>query len=203
KDAKTILKIPVLPISYADATPLLKALGGQVAPANWRGALPITYHIGAGPAKVHLLVKSDWTRKPVYDVIATLKGSSDPDQWIVRGNRGEVPAEVGHEHLDPAARDAGLDGARGGRKVRCAAVGQIVTVDGGDDHVPQSEPFDGARDALGLVPIDRLRPPMAHRAEATVSRAHGAEEHHGRRAVAPAFPDVGAMGFLAHRVQAE
>jgi N-acetylated-alpha-linked acidic dipeptidase len=86
KDAKTLLKIPVLPISYADATPLLKALGGQVAPDNWRGALPITYHIGAGPAKVHLLVKSDWTRKPVYDVIATLKGSTEPDQWIVRGN---------------------------------------------------------------------------------------------------------------------
>ncbi|MGN6730262.1 MAG: transferrin receptor-like dimerization domain-containing protein [Rhodanobacteraceae bacterium] len=86
KDAKTVLKIPVLPISYADATPLLKALGGPVAPANWRGALPITYHIGAGPAKVHLLVKSDWTRKPVYDVIAKLKGSTAPDQWIVRGN---------------------------------------------------------------------------------------------------------------------
>ena len=86
KDAKTILKIPVLPISYADATPLLKALGGPVAPDNWRGALPFTYHIGAGPAKVHLLVKSDWTRKPVYDVIATLKGSTEPDQWIVRGN---------------------------------------------------------------------------------------------------------------------
>ncbi|MGH8213754.1 MAG: transferrin receptor-like dimerization domain-containing protein [Rhodanobacteraceae bacterium] len=86
KDAKTLLKIPVLPISYADATPLLKALGGQVAPDNWRGALPFTYHIGAGPAKVHLSVKSDWTRKPVYDVIATLKGSTAPDQWIVRGN---------------------------------------------------------------------------------------------------------------------
>ncbi|HEX6612965.1 MAG TPA: transferrin receptor-like dimerization domain-containing protein [Rhodanobacteraceae bacterium] len=86
QDAKAVLKIPVLPISYADATPLLKALGGQVAPANWRGALPITYHIGAGPAKVHLLVKSDWTRKPVYDVIAKLKGSTAPDEWIVRGN---------------------------------------------------------------------------------------------------------------------
>ena len=86
KDAKTILKIPVLPISYADATPLLKALGGPMAPADWRGALPIAYHIGAGPAKVHLLVKSDWTRKPVYDVIAKLKGSTAPDEWIVRGN---------------------------------------------------------------------------------------------------------------------
>ncbi|HEY9110238.1 MAG TPA: transferrin receptor-like dimerization domain-containing protein [Rhodanobacteraceae bacterium] len=86
KDAKTVLKIPVLPISYADATPLLQALGGPVAPESWRGALPFTYHVGAGPAKVHMVVKSDWTRKPVYDVIATLKGSSDADQWVVRGN---------------------------------------------------------------------------------------------------------------------
>ncbi|MBS0591218.1 MAG: M28 family peptidase [Proteobacteria bacterium] len=86
KDAKTILKIPVLPISYADVTPLLKALGGPVAPASWRGALPLTYHLGGGPAKAHLLVKSDWSRKPLYDVIATLKGSQEPDRWIVRGN---------------------------------------------------------------------------------------------------------------------
>lgn len=86
KDAKTLLKIPVLPISYADATPLLQALGGPVAPENWRGALPFTYHIGAGPAKVHLLVKSDWNLKPVYDVIAKLKGSNEADQWVIRGN---------------------------------------------------------------------------------------------------------------------
>lgn len=86
KDAKTILKIPVLPISYADATPLLRALGGPVAPDNWRGALPLTYHIGPGLAKVHLVVQSNWDTKPVYDVIAVMKGSTYPDQWIVRGN---------------------------------------------------------------------------------------------------------------------
>lgn len=86
KDAKTLLKIPVLPISYADATPLLQALGGPVAPESWRGALPFAYHIGAGPAKVHMVVESDWTRKPVYDVIATIKGAQEPDRWIVRGN---------------------------------------------------------------------------------------------------------------------
>ena len=51
------MKIPVLPISYADAQPLLAALGGPVAPGKWRGALPITYHIGAGPARVHLQVR--------------------------------------------------------------------------------------------------------------------------------------------------
>jgi N-acetylated-alpha-linked acidic dipeptidase len=86
KDAATILKIPVLPISYADATPLLRALGGPLAPAAWRGALPISYHIGAGPAEVHLAVKSDWGLKPIYDVIAVLKGATDRDQWVVRGN---------------------------------------------------------------------------------------------------------------------
>jgi N-acetylated-alpha-linked acidic dipeptidase len=86
KDSASISKIPVLPISYADATPLLQALGGPIAPQSWRGALPMAYHIGAGPAQVHLLVKSDWGLKPVYDVIAVLKGSTDKNQWIVRGN---------------------------------------------------------------------------------------------------------------------
>lgn len=86
KDAQTLLKIPVLPISYADATPLLQSLTGPVAPANWRGSLPLTYHIGPSTASVHLTVKSDWSQKPVYDVIAMLKGSVEPDQWIVRGN---------------------------------------------------------------------------------------------------------------------
>jgi N-acetylated-alpha-linked acidic dipeptidase len=86
KDAKTILKIPVLPISYADATPLLQALTGPVAPPSWRGSLPLTYHVGPSVAKVHLTVLSDWGQKPIYDVIATLKGATAPDQWIVRGN---------------------------------------------------------------------------------------------------------------------
>lgn len=85
-DAVTILKIPVMPISYADAQPLLAALDGQVVPRIWRGALPITYHIGPGPAKVHLKIESEWTRKPLYDVIAMMRGAKAPDQWIVRGN---------------------------------------------------------------------------------------------------------------------
>jgi len=84
--AKTILKIPVLPISYADAQPLLAALDGPVAPESWRGALPITYHIGPGAAKVHLFISSDWSQKPIYDVIAKIPGSESPDEWIVRGN---------------------------------------------------------------------------------------------------------------------
>jgi N-acetylated-alpha-linked acidic dipeptidase len=86
KDAKTITKIPVLPISYADALPLLSALQGPVAPQEWRGALPITYHVGPGPAKVHLKVASNWDLKPVNDVIATLRGSDAPGEWVIRGN---------------------------------------------------------------------------------------------------------------------
>ncbi len=89
KEAKTIQKVPVLPISYADATPLLSALKGPVAPETWRGALPITYHVGPGPAKVHLKVMSDWGMKPLYDVIATLKGSDD-SQWVIRGNHHDA-----------------------------------------------------------------------------------------------------------------
>jgi N-acetylated-alpha-linked acidic dipeptidase len=84
--AETIMKIPALPISYADAQVLLQALGGIVAPPAWRGALPITYHVGPGAAVVHLAVKSDWSLKPIYDVIATMKGATYPDQWVVRGN---------------------------------------------------------------------------------------------------------------------
>lgn len=89
-EAKTITKIPVLPISYADALPLLSALTGPVAPERWRGSLPITYHVGPGPAKVHLKVSSNWDTKPVYDVIATMRGSQSPDQWVLRGNHHDA-----------------------------------------------------------------------------------------------------------------
>jgi N-acetylated-alpha-linked acidic dipeptidase len=90
KDAKTITKIPVLPISYADALPLLSALQGPVAPEDWRGALALTYHVGPGPALVHLQVSSNWDIKPLYDVIATLKGGKTPDQWVIRGNHHDA-----------------------------------------------------------------------------------------------------------------
>lgn len=86
KDVKVLTKIPVLPISYADAQPLLAALGGSVAPARWRGALGITYHIGPGPAKVHLKMTSNWDLKPIRDVIARIPGDTAPDEWVIRGN---------------------------------------------------------------------------------------------------------------------
>ena len=84
--AKTLTKIPVLPISYADALPLLRAIGGPVAPEEWRGALPVPYHLGPGPARVHLQLAFNWDLATAYDVVAKLPGAELPDQWIVRGN---------------------------------------------------------------------------------------------------------------------
>jgi N-acetylated-alpha-linked acidic dipeptidase len=90
KDARTLTKIPVLPISSADAQPLLASLTGRVAPDSWRGALPMTYKIGPGPGKVHLRVKSNWDIKPLYDVIITIPGAVYPDEWIIRGNHHDA-----------------------------------------------------------------------------------------------------------------
>ena len=90
KDAPSLTKIPVLPISYGDAQPLLAALSGPLAPEEWRGSLAIPYHVGAGPAKVHLKVAFNWDLKPVNDVVARLRGAQFPDEWIVRGNHHDA-----------------------------------------------------------------------------------------------------------------
>ncbi len=89
-DAINLLKIPVLPISYSDAQPMLQALGGPVAPPDWRGALPFTYHVGPGPARVHLKLEFDWNIVPCYNVIARLTGSDYPDEWVIRGNHHDA-----------------------------------------------------------------------------------------------------------------
>ena len=86
EDAGSLAKIPTLPISYADAQPLLAALEGPVAPENWRGALPLTYRIGPTATKVHLRLAFNWDLKPVYDVIATMRGAEEPDVWVLRAN---------------------------------------------------------------------------------------------------------------------
>lgn len=85
-DAPTITRIPVLPISQRDALPLLRAIGGSVVPAEWRGDLPITYHFGPGPARVRLKLEFDWREVTAYNVIARMPGSDKPDEWILRGN---------------------------------------------------------------------------------------------------------------------
>lgn len=90
EEAKTLLKIPVLPISWADALPLLQQLSGPVVPESWRGALPLTYHAGPGPATVHLQVDFDWSTRPLYDVIATIPGLTAKDQWVIYGNHHDA-----------------------------------------------------------------------------------------------------------------
>ncbi|MEJ0082073.1 MAG: M28 family peptidase [Puia sp.] len=79
-----------MPISYHDAKHLLEAMGGPVAPEDWRGALPITYHIGPGKSTVHLELQFDWKMVPCYDVIAMIKGEEFPDEWVIRGNHHDA-----------------------------------------------------------------------------------------------------------------
>jgi N-acetylated-alpha-linked acidic dipeptidase len=86
----SLTKIPVLPISYGDALPFLSSLDGPVAPAGWRGALPMTYHLGPGPAMVHLKVEFDFQMVTAYDVIARLEGGERPDEWVIRGNHHDA-----------------------------------------------------------------------------------------------------------------
>ncbi|MBM4187036.1 MAG: M28 family peptidase [Gemmatimonadetes bacterium] len=83
---ETLTKIPVLPISYGDAQPLLAALGGEAVPPAWRGGLPLTYKTGPGPARVRLKLAFDWNRVPLHNVIVRIPGAELPDEWIVRGN---------------------------------------------------------------------------------------------------------------------
>jgi N-acetylated-alpha-linked acidic dipeptidase len=90
EEAQTVMKIPVLPIGYGDALPLLRAMTGPVAPESWRGALPITYHLGPGAARVHLAVTFDWHSRPLYDVIATVRGAVAPDEWVIYGNHHDA-----------------------------------------------------------------------------------------------------------------
>lgn len=89
-EAKSIQKIPVQPLSAGDARPLLRALDGPVAPENWRGALPLTYHLGPGPAKVRLRAEFDWRPRTIYDVVGEIRGTSFPDQWVIYGNHHDA-----------------------------------------------------------------------------------------------------------------
>lgn len=111
KDAVTLMKIPVMPISYGDAQPLLAAMTGPVAPAAWRGSLPITYHLGPGASKVHLKLAFNWDLKPLYDVIATIPGSAYPDEWVIRGNHHDAWVNGAEDPVSGAS--AVLEEARG------------------------------------------------------------------------------------------
>jgi N-acetylated-alpha-linked acidic dipeptidase len=104
-EAKTLTKIPVLPMSYGDAQPLLAALKGPVAPESWRGALPITYHVGPGPAKVHMKLKFNWDTKRLYDVIVRIPGSEYPDEWVIRGNHHDAWVNGAEDPLSGAVAE--------------------------------------------------------------------------------------------------
>ncbi len=118
-EASNLLKIPVLPISYHDAQPLLNALQGPVAPNDWRGALPFTYHVGPGKAKVHLQMEFDWKMVPCYNVIAMIKGSQFPDEWIIRGNHHDAWVNGAN---DPISGQAAL-------LEEAKSIGQLVKAD--------------------------------------------------------------------------
>ena len=102
-EAKSLMKIPVLPISYGDAEPILEQLTGPVAPRDWRGALGITYHVGPGATQVHMKTDYDWATRPLYDVIATIPGSVEPDRWIIAGNHHDAWVNGADDPISGAA----------------------------------------------------------------------------------------------------
>ena len=83
-------KIPVTPLSYADASPILEHLGGPPSPREWQGALPFTYHVGPGPAKIRMHLKQDYQLRTIWDVIGKVTGTSSPDEWVVAGNHRDA-----------------------------------------------------------------------------------------------------------------
>lgn len=111
EDAETILKIPVLPISYGDALPILRQLKGKVVPNEWKGALPITYHVGPGPARVGMNLKFEWKNRPLFNVVARIPGATRPDEWVIFGNHHDAWAMGADDPISGAS--ALMETARG------------------------------------------------------------------------------------------
>ena len=124
EESPAIMKIPVIPLSYSDALPLLSAMAGPVAPQAWRGALPLTYHLGPGPATVRVHLEFDWNLEPAYNVIARMEGSDYPDEWVIRGNHhdgwamGAADPASGHVAMMEEARAIGVLAQSGWRPKR-------------------------------------------------------------------------------------
>jgi N-acetylated-alpha-linked acidic dipeptidase len=83
-------KIPVTPLSYHDASPILQHLGGPDSPREWQGSLPFTYHVGPGPVRVKMHLKQDYRFRTLWDVIGRVRGSEFPDEWVVAGNHRDA-----------------------------------------------------------------------------------------------------------------
>ncbi len=89
-ESEQLPKIPVTPLCYADASPILEHLGGQDSPREWQGALPFTYHVGPGPAKVKIHLKQDYQFRTIWDVIGKIRGAASPGEWVVAGNHRDA-----------------------------------------------------------------------------------------------------------------
>ncbi len=89
-EAKTILKIPVMPIAWGDALPIFQAMRGPVAPESWRGGMPVTYRMGGGPLKMRLKLTHEWKSRPLYNVVVRIPGATLPDEWVMFGNHHDA-----------------------------------------------------------------------------------------------------------------
>jgi N-acetylated-alpha-linked acidic dipeptidase len=83
-------KIPVTPLSYHDAAPILRHLGGPDSPREWQGSLPFTYHLGPGPVRVKMHLKQDYQYRIIWDVIGRIAGSEYPDELVIAGNHRDA-----------------------------------------------------------------------------------------------------------------
>jgi len=82
--------IPVNPLSYHDAAPILQALDGPTSPRDWQGALPFTYHLGPGHVTVHMHLEQDIALRTIWDVIGRIPGTDNSDDIVVAGNHRDA-----------------------------------------------------------------------------------------------------------------
>jgi N-acetylated-alpha-linked acidic dipeptidase len=150
-ESAQLAKIPVTPLSYADASPILEHLGGPASPREWQGALPFTYHVGPGPAKVKIHLKQDYQLRTIWDVIGKVRGTASPDEWVVAGNHrdawvyGAVDPNSGTAAMLEAAHGIGELLKSGWKPKRTIVIGSwdaeeqglIGSTEWGEDHAAE------------------------------------------------------------------
>jgi N-acetylated-alpha-linked acidic dipeptidase len=80
--------IPVAPIGYGAAEYIFnRMLGENQAPESWQGGFPFPYRLTGGPElQVNLRVDQPQSLKRITNVVATIEGSTHPDEWIILGS---------------------------------------------------------------------------------------------------------------------
>ena len=155
-ESEQMPKIPVTPLSYADASPILEHLGGPASPREWQGALPFTYHVGPGPAKVRMDLKQDYQFRTIWDVIGKIHGASSPDEWVVAGNHrdawvyGAVDPNSGTAAMLESVHGLGELLKSGWKPKRTIVIGSwdaeeeglIGSTEWGEDHAQELESAD-------------------------------------------------------------